>query len=192
MPSDAAHSFTLQPHPITPSAALRHIAGIVCKRDGALWVTYTLEGDIDRLRVPPLNAPRFADGLWRHTCCELFIACKGEAAYHECNFSPSRAWAAYAFARTRERAAHTQQQALTALAPEITVHRSTQRLDLYATVRLNMLSPRYTDAALVLGLSAVIEDSNGALSYWALAHPRPQPDFHHPDAFVLELDEVRN
>ena len=36
-------------------------------------------------------------------------------------------------------------------------------------------------------LSAVIETTDGAMSYWALAHPSAKPDFHHPDSFVLDL-----
>lgn len=185
-------SFTLIPHPAATDPALAKITGELTRTHDALSIRYVLAGNIDRLRLPPVETPRFADELWRHTCCELFVACKGEATYHECNFSPSRAWAAYAFARTRERAAHTQQQSLAALDPDITVHQGAQTLELHATVRLNTLSPRYTNAALVLALSAVVEHRDGALSYWALAHPRAQPDFHHPDAFVLELDEVRN
>jgi len=36
-------------------------------------------------------------------------------------------------------------------------------------------------------LSAVIEATDGSLSYWALEHPADKPDFHHPDSFALEL-----
>jgi hypothetical protein len=36
-----------------------------------------------------------------------------------------------------------------------------------------------------------VEDRSGSLSYWALRHAAGKPDFHHPDAFALELDEVR-
>jgi hypothetical protein len=38
-----------------------------------------------------------------------------------------------------------------------------------------------------LGLSAVVEEAGGGKSYWALAHPPGQPDFHSPDCFALEL-----
>jgi hypothetical protein len=41
---------------------------------------------------------------------------------------------------------------------------------------------------LQLALSAVVEDEQGLLSYWALKHPPGRPDFHHPDAFALELE----
>jgi hypothetical protein len=38
-----------------------------------------------------------------------------------------------------------------------------------------------------IGLSAVIEGKDGALSYWALRHAPGKPDFHHRRAFALEL-----
>jgi len=42
--------------------------------------------------------------------------------------------------------------------------------------------------ALKVNLAAVIEEADGAKSYWAHAHPpEGPPDFHHPDCFVLEL-----
>jgi hypothetical protein len=37
------------------------------------------------------------------------------------------------------------------------------------------------------GLSAVIEEEGGNLSYWAIAHPEGKPDFHAPACFVGEL-----
>ena len=41
-----------------------------------------------------------------------------------------------------------------------------------------------------LGISAVIEEQDGRLSYWALAHPPGKPDFHHRDCFALRLPPV--
>ena len=43
------------------------------------------------------------------------------------------------------------------------------------------------DEPLSIGLSAVIEETDGTKSYWALRHPPGPPDFHHPDCFALEL-----
>ena len=45
----------------------------------------------------------------------------------------------------------------------------------------------FPDAPLRLGLSAVIEETDGTKSYWALAHPPGKPDFHHKDCFALTL-----
>lgn len=176
-------------HPETRSEAVRRVGASVRRTPGgALAVTYTLEGDFDRLRVPAPGLPRVADRLWEHTCCEIFIARKGRAAYHEFNLAPSGEWAAYAFERYRAGAP----LADAALDPQVRVHYSEGKLELDALIRLDRLLPLHVGAGLSVALSAVVEDRDGALSYWALAHPAGKPDFHHPDAFALELDELRD
>ena len=47
--------------------------------------------------------------------------------------------------------------------------------------------PIFYGVAIALGLSAVIEEADGNVSYWALAHPPGKPDFHHSDCLALEL-----
>ena len=64
-----------------------------------------------------------------------------------------------------------------------------QILELEASIRLERLSRDYARTPLELGLSAVIEDGEGGLSYWALAHTGSKPDFHHRGSFALTLRE---
>src|SRR5688500_19029231 len=97
MPPHSAHAVTLICHPETPSGAVRTIGARAGRQPGGLLVTYVLEGDLDRVRVPAPRAPRFVSRLWQHTCCEVFVARRGSSAYHEFNLSPSGEWAAYAF-----------------------------------------------------------------------------------------------
>ncbi|HEX6530934.1 MAG TPA: DOMON-like domain-containing protein [Burkholderiales bacterium] len=160
-------SAALERHPATPCAALRGIT-VRVERGTALQLTYTLEGQIERLRIPPPRAPRFIDGLWQHTCCELFVARPG-GGYREFNFSPSGEWAAYEFDgyRTGRRAIEAR--------PDIVLRG--QQLE---------VSVEELKAARI-GLSAVIEEEDGTISYWALRHAPGKPDFHHPDAFAMEL-----
>jgi hypothetical protein len=63
-------------------------------------------------------------------------------------------------------------------------HQTQERLDLDARIGF---PHRLTVQPLQLALSTVIEDARGTLSYWALTHPPGKPDFHHRDAFVLEV-----
>jgi hypothetical protein len=91
----------------------------------------------------------------------------------------------YAFRRYRD--ARPLEDA--ALQPQIALRRAADRLELEATIRL---SAPYRNEKLALGLAVVAEEENGALSYWGIRHASGKPDFHHPDAFALELDEVRD
>jgi hypothetical protein len=157
----------------------------VCREsDATLAITYSFEGDLARVRVPAPREPRIAHGLWQRTCCECFIALEGEPGYHEFNFAPSGEWAAYAFAKYREGEALVDE----ALNPRIGVRRSSDRLELDASIPLQRLSAGHARERLLVALSAVIEDEAGALSYWALTHPAGRPDFHHRDSFTLRIE----
>ncbi|MEB3264615.1 MAG: hypothetical protein VKJ66_09615 [Synechococcus sp.] len=49
------------------------------------------------------------------------------------------------------------------------------------------LPPALVEAPLRIGVTAVLEDRRGGISYWALAHTGPEPDFHRRDSFLLRL-----
>jgi len=147
--------------------------------------TYILEGNLGRLRIAQPREPRRAGKLWEHTCCEIFIGRKDLPAYHEFNLAPSGEWAAYAFTGYRNGVPLADEE----LDPRIAVRRAAGQLEIEARIRLDRLG---YDGSLAIGLSAVVEDENGALSYWALSHPPGKPDFHHREAFALQLDEARH
>lgn len=181
--------FTLVPHPQSVAPLPSAIDGeLVRTEDGRLKISFILRGEVERIRLPTPTRARFADELWRHTCCEAFIAAPGSPGYYELNFSPSGEWALYRFARTRERTPLTAD--LTALDPQVQVSHTRKAMVLEALVRLDLLG--IAAPPLELGLSAVIERDDGSLTYWALKHPAPQPDFHHPEAFALALDNFRH
>jgi hypothetical protein len=188
MPPDPVHTVTLTCHPETPTEAVHGITARVSRTPGKLSVSYVLDGDLKRLRVPVPQAPRMADRLWEHTCCEIFIACKGKPAYYEFNLSPSGEWAACAFDGYRSpRAGKSRAEEP---APRITVRRTASRLELDAEIGIDRLPAFHSSAPLSLALSAVMEDIGGALSYWALRHPPGKPDFHHAEAFALHLERA--
>lgn len=163
-------------------ARVRRTAG------GLLALTYRISGDLDHVRLPTPASPRIVEGLWQHTCCEVFLRVRGAEPYHELNFSPSGEWAAYAFERYREGGLLEDDT----LDPKVQLHALGNVLELRASVALKRLSRSYAGAPLAFGLSAVIEARDGARSYWALAHPAAKPDFHDPGAFALTLDAVRD
>jgi hypothetical protein len=180
----ATHLLSLTRHEQTPTDAVRSIAARVRRSlGGVLRMEYVIDGDLHRLRIPAPGPSRPVIGLWEHTCVEAFIARNGDTAYHELNCAPSGEWAIFAFRGYRDSAPLPDDVP----APEITAHHTPERLELDVVVRLSGLSATYADARLRLALSAVIEEEDGRLSYWALRHPPGKPDFHHPKAFVLAL-----
>lgn len=168
----------LTPHPDTPSSAIDMIEVEVERvNEWTLILIYRAFGDLSRLRIPEPKPFGRADDLWRHTCFEAFV--KGEdGSYYELNLSPSSQWAAYRFDTYRTGMAEAP------LEPWFTQRiEMPDELELMAEIELGGLASEPWTFA----LSAVIEDTDGAISWWALAHPSAKPDFHHPDSFVLEL-----
>ena len=145
---------------------------------GDLRLAYHLQGGA-QLRLPSPVSPGPADDLWQHTCCEAFVAGASGTGYREFNFSPSGAWAVYAFRAYRERLPDWRAGA----APQI---RCAPAAD---DVRLEAVIPRLLlpAAPVRLGLSVVLETVRGEKTYWALAHVAAQPDFHLAASFTLPL-----
>jgi hypothetical protein len=171
-------------HPSTLSDAVRSIHVLARRPVGAeLRLTYRLEGDVARIRVPPPRAARIGLELWRHTCFEAFVGLDGRTAYHELNFAPSGEWTVYAMRGYRNGSALSDE----GVQPDIAIRSSDERLELDALVRLNLLSAAHVTSSLRVGINAVIEASDG-FSYWGLRHPGEKPDFHDAAGFTLVIE----
>lgn len=193
---------TLIPHPTTADGHTVRIE-VELDHEGRSWafVKFRLSGAISDIRIPrrleqldkarreaaetfaSTRAPDLAlmnvgrtDGLWKHTCFEVF-ARLSDGSYAEFNISPSGEWASYGFSGYRDGMQN---------AGGVRVHRLGGVEGVAVEVDAILDWPGWPHATSI-GLSAVIEDVDGNISYWALAHPSDKPDFHHPDSFVLEL-----
>lgn len=167
-------TFDLLCHPATPAVHVRGIAVEVMRKGDALLLRYRIACPPDLLRLPKSSDPARSDGLWQHTCMEAFIA-RADGSYCEFNFSPSGAWAAYAFdsyrAGMRDRDTSP---------PLILCDKGEDFFEVAATIDVTGLSGK-------LSLTAVVEEADGTKSYWALAHANGQPDFHHAACFAAML-----
>jgi hypothetical protein len=161
--------------------------------DDRLTLSYQLRADLGSVIIPdalPADGPQpRADELWRHTCFEAFLMPADGPGYREYNFSPSREWASYTFRDYRQPHELQISEPEDEPMPVIRVHRDVKR-DMHSlTIETEIpLAPQVSNHSLRLGLSAVVEHTDGSLSYWALRHPPGKPDFHHIDAFDLQLD----
>ena len=141
-------------------------------RRGPSTLTWRVAGEAPAFA--PRAAPLRTDELWKRTCFEMFIRPGGGEDYVEFNFSPSTEWAAYSFHGYRAEMAD-----LPIAAPVIEPTAD--------GVRVSIDLSGLPAGEWQVGLTAVIEEEDGTKSFWAFAHPSPEPDFHHPDCFVLEL-----
>ena len=167
--------FQLTPHPDTPPERPDMSMEVWLERweDGRAEISYHLQAPTDEIVLPdqPRHGP--ADGLWRSTCFELFVR-DGEG-YREYNFSPSGAWAAYRFNgyRSGMRPLELEHE------PQIDADDNGDTFVLDAIIDL--------EGEGRFGLSAVVEEVSGTISYWALAHAPGAPDFHHDACFAATL-----
>ena len=178
-------------HPATPCALPLQIrvslAAAGSEAGAGLLLRYELRGDVSRLRIPDPASPGPSDGLWQHTCFEAFVARANEAAYREFNFSPSGRWAAYRFSaeRLRDGSAEATQ---TPVVPDLQFEHGSESLTVLAWLPRHALPDSAQGLPLEIGLTAVVETTDGQLSYWALRHATARPDFHHRGGFVLAPD----
>lgn len=173
-------------HPTTVSTPVRAIAAQArFDRVAGLSLRFVLTGELRDINLPAAGEVERSDRLWEHTCFEVFVEGEAGARYLEFNFAPSRQWAAYAFSGYRQR-----DESWVPPVPGVAVDRRESALELRARIPLEGLRSLCPSLTLRLALSAVIEARDGALSYWALAHPPGRPDFHHADGFALSFDVV--
>lgn len=169
----------LIPHPnklpLAVTAIRARITGIT---DQWLTLRWSITGAA-QIVLPTLAGKHRADGLWRHTCFEMFLKPPGGESYVELNLSPNENWAAYEFASYRqgmaERAMPRQ--------PDCTARIGGETLIFDAAVPMAGLPPPPWRA----GLTAVIEEEGGVMSYWSPAHPPGAPDFHHAACLALTV-----
>jgi hypothetical protein len=175
-----AMSRSLVQHPTSRCGARIAIEADASRPEpGLLRLSYTVTGDVGPLSVPALSDPVRTDDLWRRTCFEAFVLPAAGEAYVEFNLAPSGRWATYRFDRYRE----GMRDAVDVTPSPIEMTRRDDLLEL----AVSALLPDLAASPWRLGLTAVIEEVDGRVSHWALAHPSPDPDFHNARSFVLEL-----
>jgi hypothetical protein len=175
-------SFSLEPFPTSGPVPGVEITGSIARRSHTLAIHYDLRGCVAELAIPaPAIVPARKSGLWQETCFEFFLAPGNSPRYWEFNLSPAGHWNAYRF--TDYRQGMQEESALMSLPFGLRNQSNSLRL----TLELDLDGIVPPDQVLEIAVSAVLHRRDGAISYWALTHRGPAPDFHHRDSFVLVL-----
>jgi hypothetical protein len=177
------HQLNLIAHPATPPsdpaftvwASIDHAASLAAIATTNIW--FGISAPAGRFRIAAPAEPERRDELWRTTCFEAFIRPLGRDGYTEWNFAPSGHWACYEFSTYRQGMVEAEVDK----PPYIRTEDNLTWWTAGATITLA------ADVNWELGLSAVLEEQDGTKSYWALAHPSIEPDFHDPGCFTARL-----
>lgn len=201
MPALACHPATLD---AAPAAFIQVQASAWRAGAAGLHLRYAVHCPPQALRCPPPAAHCAAapqDGLWQRTCLEAFVCAResgesgepGEFDYREFNFSPDGRWAGYAFGAPRQRDAARREWERRAAPAQWRCAWQADPPDGALPGRVLTLHAFIADVGLPaqavwqVGLCAVLQAADERLSYWALRHPRPVPDFHDRRGWSLAL-----
>ena len=164
-------------HPDAPAGAIHSVEAELRRVPGGAVAEFIVFGDISKLVIPPPAPAVRTAGLWRTTCFEIFVGGDGDS-YREFNLSPSGAWAAYRFA------AHRIGMTDSPAGIEIDSSRNHKQFSLIAKIETELPLP------VQVGLTAVIEEADGAIRYWATSFAPGEPDFHAASVRSLLFDGV--
>ncbi len=174
--------FTLQPYPNDELLPDIEIAGEIDRNGSQITLQYTLLDRLESVKIAALSdRPIRQDELWRTTCFECFLGVQSSPQYWEFNLSPAGHWNLYRFEDYRQ--GMQVETAWTTLPFE--VEQSGDRLML--TLALNLDEILSAETKFDVGITTVIEDQKGGVSYWALTHRGEKPDFHQRDSFAIAL-----
>lgn len=171
------------------------ITGKASRKKDTLTIRYHLTGDLSQIAVPTIGTGGTRqDRLWEKTCFEFFLMPHTEnksstteltketiGNYWEFNLSPNGDWNVFSLNSYRQ--ALQEEKAFSALPFE--AWQGFQGLQLEAAIDLSKLVK--AKQSLLLNVSAVVVSKEGKETFWAIAHPGPEADFHHPKSFILTL-----
>ncbi len=175
-------TFLLRPFTACSMAENLSITGSLARQPGSVLIEYLVEGALDRISWSRTssNTGRCHE-LWRQTCFEVFFSSKDEEAYWEVNLCRNGCWNVYHF--TNYRTGMREERAIGQ--PLLRFVTDGDFLSLTCVLELHGLIDDSSD--LEIGVSSVIQATDGSTSYWAIDHQGSVPDFHKRSSFCLGL-----
>ena len=165
----------LEPHPSSVTMGINGLRfGYALQAD--LWMFgFEVHGELETLNLARMRGPQRGDRLWEHSCFEFFAA-GANGGYREFNFAPDGRYAAYDFDAYRQGQKAVGGPVLAEMSSSCEARR--YRLEVTLTPPP---APRHG------GPAAILRDTQGRRSWWALRHGPGPADFHHPRHYVIPL-----
>lgn len=166
-----------------PKIPAIQITGQIARQGNLLSIRYSVTGAIETVLLPePSRLPARKHELWKATCFEFFVAVRDEPRYWEFNLSPSSDWNVYAMDAYRQ--VNMREEAAFQQLP-FELKKTGEELLLAISIDLTPIFQ--TEHPLQAGITTIIQTKDGTETYWALAHSKPEADFHVRESFAANL-----
>lgn len=173
-------SFNLIPFDAEKSPAVKLETQLNSQED-AFFVSYKLTGALTSLELGAEPVHERKIKLWEKTCFELFIK-NQSGQYMEFNFSPVFEWNAFFFNQKGD--ALKEWEKIKQV--KIDILHSLEVFQLIAEIKKADFPEGFFNHC-EAGLTTVLKEKDGRLSYWALSHEDKRPNFHHFDSFKYKF-----
>lgn len=140
----------------------------------SIYISYKLKGELPTIDLGE-GHPHHARvmKLWEKSCFELFIKTQ-EDSYIEFNFSPEFEWNCFYFAKKGE----TLAEYARVDSVKMDILLSLDVFHLIVELDKKKFPDGFFQGPLKAGITSVIKEKNGKVSYWALSHHDIRPNFH--------------
>ncbi len=169
--------FSLSPFPGLPFPSGIAVSGEATLVGTIFGLEVRVRGATESISLPSVQpSPRRVRGLWAETCFEFFLGESG-GAYREFNLAPSGNWNVFRFDSYRK--GMREDEGVGELPFRFICRPGAWDVG----CRLDLSTFGSEGLPLSVGVSCVLKEPTGRITYWALSHPGVEPDFHHPEAF---------
>lgn len=153
------------------------------ENEESLFVSYKLTGNLSEIDLEDGHSNHQRKSkLWEKTCFELFIK-NEQNAYLEFNFSSIFEWNVFYF----EKQGNPLKEYKNCDSIKIDILRSLDIFHIIVEIDKRKIPIDFKIHQRDVGITSVIKDKKGHLSYWALSHEDTKPNFHHFDSFKYKF-----
>lgn len=172
--------------PFPGTTAPFNLSGSAFLKGPHLQIQFILNGPLSLLKKigTTSSTKNRKNELWKSTCFEWFIKTSDHPRYWEFNLSPNGDWNVYSLTDYRQNLIEENLIRQFNLETKII---SDKEWHLEGFVDLSAIPALSESKLLLINLSAVLELQDSSKTYWSLAHTQKQPDFHHPQHFLIQL-----
>jgi hypothetical protein len=151
--------------------------------DESIYISYKLLGALSTVDFGT-STPKHERvmKLWEKTCFELFIK-NANDTYIEFNFSPDFEWNCFLFEKVKGLPVEYKKME----SVNFDILFANDIVHVIIELQKKMFPENFFEGPLSAGITSIIIDKKGDISYWALSHEDIKPNFHLFESFKYKF-----